>query len=255
MWAIGNTTPCTENAARLLLPVTSKSLPVTKSNNHLPTIVSKTTTPPPHSPSKRRNVVRATTAQLWDGLKLLLTNKHLVFVVVQVLSAGFSLGFIGTFVYVLVQEQNSTNKWDITLCRTSLSAGAIFTYYVSKSVLDRFKASTIMIACLYGLSAVYLMLSQLQQQQEEESSSSSSSSNNNNMWWWYMMSAEALRGATFAILWSTVVVHMDEVSPPGSSATMVRKVPPPSKIKQHTKQFDSPTHPPTFSLSLSLVYS
>ena len=83
------------------------------------------------------------------------------------------------------------------------------------------------------------MLSQLQQ---EEESASSNSNDNNNMWWWYMMSAEALRGATFAILWSTVVVHMDEVSPPGSSATMVREVPPPSKIKQHAKQFDSHTH-------------
>ena len=139
-------------------------------------------------------------------------GKHFIFFALQVLCAGLSLGFIGTFVYILVKEKqsSSSSSWDLSLCRTFLSIGAIAMYYHSKPILESFRAPTVFVACLWSLGVNCLLLSLL-----DVLSTGSS------LYWVCLLTAEALRGATFAILWTGVVVYTDQFSPKGGGATMV----------------------------------
>mmetsp|Transcript_2419 Transcript_2419/g.3394 ORF Transcript_2419/g.3394 Transcript_2419/m.3394 type:complete len:111 (-) Transcript_2419:41-373(-) len=54
-----------------------------------------------------------------------------------------------------------------------------------------------------------------------ESSSSTSLPSSPIMMWICMLLAECVRGATFAIFWSTVLIHVEQISPAGSTSTML----------------------------------
>lgn len=152
--------------------------------------------------------------RLLDGIKILFNDVRLIFAMFQIFVVGFSFGLVGTFCYVLVREraQNDGRKSgvDLMLCRFVLSVGGITMYYISKNIIQRYGHFTILISSLFSLAAVFLLYSMVEY------------ATNPIMMWTSMLLAELLRGGTFAVFWSTVLIFIDDLSPSGTNAMMVR---------------------------------
>ena len=153
--------------------------------------------------------------RLLDGIKILFNEVRLIFAMIQILVVGFSFGLVGTFCYVLVRERaqrdGRTSGIDLMLCRLVLSIGGITMYYMSKNIIHRFGHFIILISSLFSLSAVFLLYSLVDYATDPV------------MMWASMLLAEFLRGGTFAVFWSTVLIFIDDLSPSGTNAMMVSK--------------------------------
>jgi len=151
--------------------------------------------------------------RLLDGIKILINDVRLIFAMIQILVVGFSFGLVGTFCYVLVGERaqidGRESGIDLMLCRIVLSIGGITMYYISKNIIHRFGHFSILISSLFSLAAVFLLYSFIE------------SATNPIMMWTSMLLAELLRGGTFAIFWSTVLIFIDDLSPSGTNAMML----------------------------------
>lgn len=166
----------------------------------------------PSSLDRRR--IRRQDVHLWDGIKLLCTSSRLVFAVLQILTAGVSFGVITAFAYVLVKQRadddGRSKGWDLVSARTAMAVGAVSMYYVSGGIIRRFGAYPIMVCSLFTLSLAFFCYSLID------------FATSPLFLWSGLFMAEFLRGGTFAILWATVMVYIDSISPSGSNSTMVR---------------------------------
>lgn len=163
--------------------------------------------------SEDRRLIRREDVRLWDGLRLLCTHKRLLFSVVQILTAGISFGVVAAFAYVLLHERAKRDGreqgWDLTLCRTAMAVGAIAMYYLSGPLISKLGAYAIMTLSLGSLSLMFFTYSLVYYGTTPLVALTG------------MLVAEFLRGGTFAILWATVMVYIDSISPSGSNSTMV----------------------------------
>ena len=151
--------------------------------------------------SKKQQVDKNETTNAREGLMTLAKNRDALIFFFLVFVIGTSSGCIENFAYVRVREVGGTgNNMGVLRLVSSLAGAPMFWY--SGPLTEKLGTDVVLVLSLLAYSARFFNYAYMQHP-------------------YHALPAEALRGLTFALFWSSGSVYAHKISPPGMKATML----------------------------------
>ncbi len=135
------------------------------------------------------------------GIKLLRSNIDALVFFTLVFVIGISSGIIENFAYVRMREVGGTGR-EMGISRFVSAAAGVPMFWYAGAFTKGLGVSTVLIMSLFSYSARFFIYASMKHALAG-------------------LPAEALRGATFALFWSTATIYAHQISPPGMSATLL----------------------------------
>ena len=137
---------------------------------------------------------------VWDGISKLVQNPDVIMFFVLIYVIGFSSGAIENFCYVRMREIGLSGK-TLGLSRLLSSCLGAPMFWFSGQLQQYLGAETVLIGTLCSFAARFVLYASMTDAV-------------------FGFLAEAIRGLTFGLFWSTAVITSNRMAPPGCSATM-----------------------------------
>lgn len=149
----------------------------------------------------KQQVDKNETTNVREGLMALAKNRDALIFFFLVFVIGTSSGCIENFAYVRVREVGGTgNNMGVLRLVSSLAGAPMFWY--SGPLTEKLGTDAVLVLSLLAYSARFFNYAYMKHP-------------------YHALPAEALRGLTFALFWSSGSVYAHKISPPGMKATML----------------------------------
>ena len=135
------------------------------------------------------------------GINLLLHNPDAILFFFLVFVIGVSSGIIENFAYVRMREVGGTGR-EMGISRLVSSAAGVPMFWFSGTIAQKAGVDKVLVLSLVSYVTRFLIYAFMRRPLEG-------------------LTAEALRGLTFAAFWSTGTIYAHKISPEGMTATMV----------------------------------
>lgn len=135
------------------------------------------------------------------GLNLLMHDSDAIFFLFLVFVIGVSSGIIENFAYVRMREVGGTG-FHMGISRLVSSAAGVPMFWFSSQICNKFGVDKILCVSLLIYAIRFFIYAFMRHPMEG-------------------LTAEAMRGCTFAVFWSTSTVYAHKISPKGMAATML----------------------------------
>eukprot|EP00520_Triparma_pacifica_P012644 CAMPEP_0118645272 /NCGR_PEP_ID=MMETSP0785-20121206/7409_1 /TAXON_ID=91992 /ORGANISM="Bolidomonas pacifica, Strain CCMP 1866" /LENGTH=384 /DNA_ID=CAMNT_0006537137 /DNA_START=223 /DNA_END=1374 /DNA_ORIENTATION=+ len=136
-----------------------------------------------------------------EGLRVLSKNMDAMIFFALVFIVGVSSGCIENFAYVRMREVGGTGR-DMGISRFVSASGGVPMFWFAGQLTRGLGVSKILVGTLASYTCRFFIYANMKKPL-------------------YGLPAEALRGATFALFWSTATIYAHKIAPPGMSATLL----------------------------------